>query len=373
MNRELVIPNLHVILVHYPLGVFFTGLVIELLSLFWRRHAVRMAGHWMVLIGGLATLPTAMSGIYALHDVAVKDPEAAGVWKETIESAPLNAEQWEALRNHVLWGSIASVIICLTIVTYMALSDRLRSKLYLPLLGVLVFGAAMMGASAWHAGEAVYRYGVAVEPRGTAGGENPAPTEPGEPTSQPMEDKPFYAKLNTLFPPVQTHAIMAGLAAAVALASVGAAVRRVTGQTSDTPDDSAEALVKSLEPRPDPVVIRPGKYWLVTAFFFIATALGGWYVLGSSADTFVPKELWAMVADKSLNSGGVTRRLAHVILASVTILLPFVLAILGRWAPKQTIALLVVSAILFIAVGLQVWLGILLLFDTPLGPITRFN
>ena len=44
MNRELIIPNLHVILIHYPLGVFFIDLIIELGSFIWRRSSVRTAG-----------------------------------------------------------------------------------------------------------------------------------------------------------------------------------------------------------------------------------------------------------------------------------------------------------------------------------------
>ena len=360
MNREVIIPNMHVILVHYPLGVFFTGLIIELLSIFWRRHSVRTAGRWMLLIGGLATIPTAMSGIYALHDVAVKDPEAAGAWKETVTHAPLNDAQWHTLRDHVLWSSIGSAVVAAVVITFFSLSDRLRKRLYFPLLGVLLFGSAILTTAAWHGGEAVYRHGVAVDPT--------------PPSTQPIEG-PLYERINAMFPPVQFHAIMAGVAAAVALASVGVAFRRITGEVVATDDDAAESLVKSLEPQAEVAPLKPGKAWLVTAFFFILTALGGWYVLGSSNSGFAPKALWDLVADRErdLNSSPLNRRFAHVIAATATIVLPLVLAMVGRWAPRRKLVLLVLSLVLLAAIGIQVWLGVLLLFDTPSGPVVRFN
>jgi heme A synthase len=173
---------------------------------------------------------------------------------------------------------------------------------------------------------------------------------------------------------VQFHAIMAGVAVAIALGSVGVACRRITGEVVEMPEDSAESLLKSLEPQPEPVHLRPGKAWLVAMLFFILTALGGWYVLGSSADSFKPKELWDMVADRTLNSGSpINRRLLHVIVATLTILLPLLLAAVGRWAPKQKIALIVLTTLLVLAIAAQVWLGVLLLFDTPVGPVVRFN
>ena len=45
MPLRFVNPNYHVILIHYPLGVFVLGVILELLGLiFWRRSSARVAG-----------------------------------------------------------------------------------------------------------------------------------------------------------------------------------------------------------------------------------------------------------------------------------------------------------------------------------------
>ena len=45
-------PNLHPPLVHFPIALLFTGLVIEIFSfLGWRQHPIRSAGRWMILLG----------------------------------------------------------------------------------------------------------------------------------------------------------------------------------------------------------------------------------------------------------------------------------------------------------------------------------
>src|SRR5688572_1229892 len=67
MTNELIIPNWHVILIHYPLGVFMLGMLLELLLLVFRHHGpVRSAARWMIVLGALAGLPAAYSGMYAL-------------------------------------------------------------------------------------------------------------------------------------------------------------------------------------------------------------------------------------------------------------------------------------------------------------------
>jgi hypothetical protein len=70
MQTELISPNLHVVLIHYPLGMLIAGTLIELFSFLWPRSTFRTAGRWMILIGALSTIPATFSGVYALRDVA---------------------------------------------------------------------------------------------------------------------------------------------------------------------------------------------------------------------------------------------------------------------------------------------------------------
>ena len=68
-------PNYHVILIHYPLGVFVLGVILEMFSFFWRKSSVRSAARWMILLGALLSIPAATSGIAALDEV-----KTLGAW-----------------------------------------------------------------------------------------------------------------------------------------------------------------------------------------------------------------------------------------------------------------------------------------------------
>ena len=49
------------------------------------------------------------------------------------------------------------------------------------------------------------------------------------------------------------------------------------------------------------------------------------------------------------------------------------LALVTRFAPRARIVLWLLLLVLVVIVAIQVWLGILLLFDTTTGPINSFN
>ncbi|MDB5329139.1 MAG: hypothetical protein JWP03_290, partial [Phycisphaerales bacterium] len=120
MPLRFVNPNLHVILIHYPLGVFVLGVFIELFSFLWRRSAVRTAARFMIVIGALLTLPAATSGIYALWDVKTHQG--------------LDDARYHMLRLHVIFMGIASILAVTCAVTALGASDAWRKKLYWPLL-----------------------------------------------------------------------------------------------------------------------------------------------------------------------------------------------------------------------------------------------
>jgi len=367
MTRELIIPNLHVILVHYPIGLFMTGLLVEIGAIFWRRHSFRAAGRWMIFLGALSMIPTTMSGIYALYDVAmINNPEVRDTWAAKLAASPLTAAQWGELFWHTWLMSISTAIVVLAVVGYVAMSDRLRAKLYLPTLGLLILGAGMMSAGAWFAGEAIYKLAVGVE------GPEITTTRPAEvPATQ--QALSIIDKINTALPPEQPHMIMAGLGVAVALAAVGLSIRKITSDVPPPRLDEADALVQSLNPPPPPAPVLPGRFFMTAMVVFILTALGGWYILGSESGTFLPKELWKMVVTREAAEQALTRRLAHVIAASSLIGLPLIMAGLSRWAPRQKILLALCTLLLIGVIAAQVWIGVLLLFDGTSGTILHFN
>jgi uncharacterized membrane protein len=78
------------------LALLIAGTLIELFSFLWRRHGFRAAGRWMILLGALSGIPTALSGIYALYDVA--NPSQNQVkWHEVTAQNSLNDQLWAAL------------------------------------------------------------------------------------------------------------------------------------------------------------------------------------------------------------------------------------------------------------------------------------
>jgi len=183
-------PNFHVILVHLPLGIFVLGVLIELLSFMYRRSTLRLAGRWMVLLGALATIPVAFTGIYALNDIAARSqadgrlPDNA-TWQQVAEGARLrdgsgaaatrlvtNAardvhwtaetpEAWRLFSRHAWVEGSASALVALTAVLFLGLSDRMRRRLYAPALILLLGGACLMTWGAWYAGESIYLHGSA--------------------------------------------------------------------------------------------------------------------------------------------------------------------------------------------------------------------
>jgi hypothetical protein len=67
------------------------------------------------------------------------------------------------------------------------------------------------------------------------------------------------------------------------------------------------------------------------------------------------------------------RRLYHVISGGVIVFVPLLLALITRVSRRPKALLSLLSLVLLAAVALQVWLGVLLMFDTPDGPVTHFN
>src|SRR4051812_24477057 len=157
MAKELINPNWHVILIHYPLGVFVLGMVLELVFLVLRYHGTaRAAARWMVVLGALSTLPAAYAGLYAMSDVARRTaPNAADTapWHVVAGDSTLTARQWEMIDSHVWSNAGSAVLAVLTVTIAVACTDRGRQRLYPVFLIVLLASLAGMTRGAWYGGE----------------------------------------------------------------------------------------------------------------------------------------------------------------------------------------------------------------------------
>ena len=392
MHSQLISPNLHVILIHYPLAMLIAGTLIEFFSFLWRRSSFRTAGRWMILIGALSAVPATFSGIYALRDVARIDSQIR--WLDLKSTSPVlsRPEVWEMLRHHMIYQSIATAAAVLVVVIWIGASDGVRRTLHLSLLTLLLATVAIMVTGAWLGGESIYKNSVGVET---------TPPMPAIPSTEPVSWTNSPTRVEQLFPPLELHTIMAGVTTAIALVAIGLSCRKITS-VYDAPEElpmvTGDPQMISRGPRTPPSSVLMGRtfnpdleleitpfvpaarFWLLAFVLALSTALGGLFVLARDADVFtqmdnqpkqIPKLLWEQI--KPEPGEKVNRLLAHAVSGTAIVVLPIILALLARFAPRERIILALMTICLIAAVSAQVWLGILLLFDTTEGPLNHFN
>jgi uncharacterized membrane protein len=386
-------PNLHVILIHYPLGLIIVGVLIELFSFLWRRSGFRAAGRWMILIGVASAIPAATSGMYALYDVMGN--QMGTTLKDMKASAPLNDQQWHMIRDHVKLNSIAAGIMAIAVVTWLGSSDRWRRTLHWPLVIVLLIGVGMMISGAWHGGEMVYRLGTAVQmqqPSESQPSQNKeAEHEHGEENEAPLGKAVHIIKkpVEKVADMVDVHVIAAGWTVALALISLGLSIRSISssGYSAAPPDYQSSALERqisgALSPEARSAAERRGvliettdlptddrpvrevpaaRFFLIVALLGLLTAVGGLIIIEPGS----LKDLVEMIKENG-------RYIAHTCAGVGIVVLSVLLSIIARLAPRSKGLLLIFGLLLVCAIAAQVWFGILLLYDTPTGPLTKFN
>jgi uncharacterized membrane protein len=388
--KHLISPNIHVIVVHFPLGVFVLGLVLEVLGLvFWRRSSMRVASKWMILIGGLLAVPAAMSGIDAYEDV--KDHMRHVQKTEegmTIQTRGLSETQWEPMHRHILWTSWGAGLAALGVTAYLGMSDLWRKRLYAPILLVLLAAASMMSFGAHFGGEGIYLQGVAVQMKYAAA-------------------KGF----EWWVPARSTHILMAGLGMAVSLGALGASLRMLSVQggvireeqaeqelaalandpqaTFQTPppaprrvtDDMSMARTLNADAAIPPARVPGGRFWLLAALLFLtALGLGVWYQISlrstqfdlshpTASTIFAEMSRVAALRENKLSENRIG---VHIVLGALLAVFPLLLAVVVRFMSRQraVVGLLCLLMVLFIAA--EIWIGVLLSVRGAEGPIYKF-
>lgn len=366
--QPLITPNWHIAFVHFPIGLILIGTLVELFSfLGWRGSGFRRAGRWMLLIGAVWAVPATFSGLYAWQEVLPK-----GGFAELQKTKPALAK---AMSLHIWTNAIATAAAMGVVVLWLSLTafwrDRLNLVFKILLIGIsglIIFGSHM-------GGESVYNHGLAVDTSRT-------------PTTLPtLEQAKDIKTWEQLFPPVQTHVVLAGLASAAACITLGLAIHTASNDEDLLPGGHAERIAAAFAPGNEqtlantPVIVSRNatppfpvaRFWLLSAFLLIVTALvGDWIIAQDNGWTI--QGIWdAIRMPVEENGPAVTRRLAHLIAGGVIIVDTIILALLARFAPRQSILLLAFALPLVLALAAQIWLGVLLLFDGPAGMVTRFN
>ena len=390
--RHLISPNLHVILVHFPLGVFALGLFLEVFGIvLWRRSTARLAAKWMILLGGLMAAPAALTGIDAYQDVADHMQHM-----ETSEGVKLKVngldpkDQWPLVQKHILFASIGAGLAAIGVTIALGLSGTLlnRAYVYAPLLIVLIAAAALMVYGSHFGGEGVYLGGVAVQ------------VKRGAAQSGTVE---WWA------PARSTHILFAGFAMAAALGALGASWRLISTHGAirkeevDTDEElAALTAASSGSPVPPPrrvtddlAVARTlnadtdlakprtpaGRFWILSSLLFlISLGFGTWFLLSvehqndfdlkHATATTISKQVWdTATTTKEIAKN---RRGAHIGLGIVLVVLPLFLAVASRWMYRARWVVGTLLILMAVLLAAEIWIGVLLSFRGAEGPVYKF-
>jgi hypothetical protein len=295
------------------------------------------------------------------------------------------------MQEHAWYNAIGSAFLLLIVVSWMAASDVFRRRAHLLYVLLLIGGLSALVLGAWHGGEMVYRHGVGVEMVREPGSETMTANAAGDASTAAQEQSDIKHGIAFYLPPLQVHVILAGLAVSLGLAAIGLSFRAGAVVTRSTPELSEIGYALDPSRRPsDPQtcaaqlhamdtaavegeVLRPpvARFWLLAALVGLATAAAGAWALATFADVWNPSALWQIVA-QDLESHEY-RRVAHVAMGVGLVVLMLLLAMLARMAAARRFILALFVLLLLAAVGAQVWLGSLLMFDTPAGSVMKFN
>jgi uncharacterized membrane protein len=377
MVSPLISPNWHPLLIHYPIALLVTGVLIEILSSVRPAGGFRAAGRWMMLLGTLLAIPTVTAGIYAFRSVV--QPGAMDIdnhWQQAIRQSLWQPAQWDFLRSHILYNAGAVGLFALAVIFWLAGSDRWRRSARGPLLILMLAGVGLMGAGAWYGGELVYRFATGVEA-----------------TRTPPAAGPAGSLMESLLPPLQLHVVLAGFVGSCVIAGLALMIRRwQLDAAGSNPLPGGRVLVapgmtsigETLSPaersqlrsgRADDVApgpedwrrVYPGWVWLVGVSLAIATAVAGaWSVMGVFTRQGLQQNLQELQDQDH-------RRLAlHVVFGVSLILLSVILGGLVRFARRwRVLAGIICLGVVLLLAG-QVWLGILVMYDGPAGPVVGF-
>lgn len=141
-------PNVHPMLVHFPIAIFVTAILLDVINLLWKKDWMRGTVLTLFVFSALSCFVTYLSGNQAIDIVTV----------------PMRAELTAS--HHADWALYTLLYFC----TYAVIRafcfrmnlDRKRFIAILLFFGALA-GGALIGKTADFGGKLVYKYGVGVQ------------------------------------------------------------------------------------------------------------------------------------------------------------------------------------------------------------------
>jgi len=137
-------PNLHPLLVHFPLAILALGFLLDLVALLFKEEELHQAGWWSQLAGTVGLAAAVISGLIAKGSVKFATPAAT------------------AIESHEQIALIVAAVFTILLLWRMANQTRVPNRLRMLFLALLGLGVALMWVGAFYGGELVYRFGVGV-------------------------------------------------------------------------------------------------------------------------------------------------------------------------------------------------------------------
>lgn len=368
---SLIEPNWHVALVHFPIALLTVGLVMEVGGVVVRSGAGRVAGRWMLVVGAVLGAVTAMSGLYAMAEVA---GWRSGGMVGAVGAGGLQGEAWEMMVRHAVIQGAASVVALGAVAGYVAMSDGLRRVMYPPVLLLVMMSVTATLVGAHLAGRAAYEHGVGT--RATMG---------REAATMPAGGEAWGDRVAWVAPPLEAHGALAGLGMGLGVMALACAMRNThlerAGPVGDSPRQIHPGTGRADTPPTAllPMRLPATRLWLATVVVVLCTGATGWWHLSREMGTTVPRELWELAVPfpvgevlKAENREEV-RRVVHMGLGTVLGGVPVVLGVWGWLRPRGRVVLVVLGAVWLLAAAAQVWVGTLLLWEGPVGAMTGFR
>ncbi len=146
-------PNVHPIVVHFPIALFITGLVVDVLGHLAERETLKKMGLVLVVLGALGALAAMLTGL------SVEETVEAGL-SEAGEAVLDNHAQLGQLTAYLLLGvAVLRILLATTWVKWPAVFGATLA-VYL-IAGVV--GLGLLTVTGYRGGQLVYEHGAGVK------------------------------------------------------------------------------------------------------------------------------------------------------------------------------------------------------------------
>lgn len=364
MTGTLIEPNLHAAIVFYPVALITLGIFLELFSFLWSRSSARTAGRWMIVFGVLAAIPAMTTGLYALRQTVNMAAAGGEAWDAIAGNSTWTDAQWDALGDHITYTASGALLMLIGIVVWIASSDSARTRLYLLGMVIMLIGTCMVIAGAHEGGELVYQHATGVR------------LEAASASADALKfSLPLLGAVRIPYSVMELHTLLAGLSIAFIAAALGLSVRcaNVAWENRFAEEKAVAAgyrpagrmgQEKNLLSIP---TLYPGWFWLLALLLVSGTIGLGLYMF----DVWKPLALYNLL--KEMRHHDEWRPVLHGYTAMTIFVLVLALGIILRFWSRRRFIMGVLCTLLLLAIAVQAWTGILMLFDGGTGPLTRFN